>query len=115
MTVAAHPCSRFQGLSEAQRRALRMMQVVNFGRVSFRVLRGEPDLAQPWRTRQTVKLASGENGPRPETNLADFELCRQQTALLDALRHVSDGACVAVEVRHGMPFLVEIEQDHQAA
>lgn len=104
-----------QGLSGPNQWLLRECQRLNFGRITFYILRGEPDLARPWRTRQTVKLASGENGPRPEADFADFELCQEQTALLDALSHIRDGACVTVEVRHGVPFLVEIEQDHQAA
>lgn len=104
-----------QGLSEPNQWLIRQCQQLNFGRVTFHVLRGEADLARPWRTRRTVKLASGENGPRTETELADFELCHEQAALLDALRYIRDGACVTVEVRHGLPFLVEIEQDHQAA
>lgn len=98
------------------RRLIRLMQRINFGRISgLHVHSGRPDFSRPYRTIQTVKLNGGENGPRPEADLADFELCREQTALLDALRHVRDGAHVTVEVRHGVPFLVEIEQDHQAA
>lgn len=104
-----------QGLSGPNQWLLKECQRLNFGRITFYVLRGEPDLARPWRTRQTVKLASGENGPRPEADLADFELCQEQMALLDALGRVRDGLCVTVEVRKGLPFLVEIEQDHQAA
>lgn len=102
-------------LSESNQWIIGQCQLVNFGRITFHVLRGEPDLAKPWRTRRTVKLASGENGPRPEAGLADFELCQEQTGLLSTLSRVRDGACVTVEVRHGLPFLVEIEHDHQAA
>lgn len=98
------------------RRLIRLMQRINFGRISgLHVHSGRPDFSRPYRTIQTVKLNGGENGPRPETEVADFELCREQTALLDTLSRVRDGACVTVEVRHGLPFLVEIEQDHQAA
>lgn len=106
---------RFRDLSEARRRLLRLMQDVNFGRITLRVRDGEPDVARPWRTRRTVKLAGGENGPRRETDVADFELCREQVALLDALSGVRDNESVTIEVRHGLPFLVEIEQDHLAA
>lgn len=115
MIAATDRKDRLRNLPEPRQRLLRLMQDVNFGRITFRVRSGEPDLARPWRTRRTVKLPNGENGPRPEADLADFELCQAQTALLDALGHVRDGAWVTVEVRHGVPFLVEIEQDHQAA
>ena len=102
-------------LSDAQGWLIEQCQQLNFGRVTFQVRSGEPDLELPWSTRRTVKLASGENGPRQEADLADFELCREQATLLEALSHVRDRARVTVEVRHGLPFLVEIEQDHQAA
>ena len=113
--VAKNSTRRFQELSEPRKRLIRLMQCINFGRISFHVRRGEPDVDRSWRTRRTVKLGGGENRPRPEAELADFEFCREQAALLDTLDHIADGACVTVEVRHGVPFLVEIEQDHQAA
>jgi hypothetical protein len=60
-------------------------------------------------------LGSGENGPRSEAGLTDFELCKVQQALLETLGQLEDGTQVTVEVRHGLPFLIEIEQDHRAA
>ena len=102
-------------LSGPNRWLIGQCQQLNFGRITFHVRRGEPDRDRPWRTRRTVKLTGGENGPRPEAELSDFELCQEQTALLDALSHIKDGACVTVEVRHGLPFIIEIEQDHRAA
>ncbi|MBE7457436.1 MAG: hypothetical protein KJ057_13065 [Phycisphaerae bacterium] len=106
---------RFRGLPPPHQRLLRMLQDVNFGRITFCVQGGAPDFEQPWRTRQTVKLAGGTNGPRPETSLSDFELRQEQAALLEALGRLRDGADVTVEVRHGLPFLVEIEQEQQLA
>lgn len=102
-------------LSPPLQRLVEQCQRVNFGRVTFHVHRGEPDLSRPWRTRRTLKLAGGDNGPRPEADLADFELRLEQKALIEALRQVRDGECVALEVRHGLPFIAEIEQEHQAA
>ncbi len=113
--VAEHPSSRLRELAEPRQRLLRLMQEINFGRITFPVRAGEPDLDRPWRSRRTVKLSGGANGPRSETTLADFELCQAQTTLLDALSRVGDGDYVTVEVRHGLPLLVEIEKDHVAA
>lgn len=92
------------------------MVTINFGRICGLVVRsGRPDFSHRFRTIQTVKLAGGENGPRPEAVSVDFELRKEQVALLDQLAQLSDGTCVTVEVKHGLPFIVEIEQDHQAA
>lgn len=102
-------------LPEPQRRIIEQCQAINFGWITFRVKDGQPDLDHPWPTRQTVKLAGGQNGPRPESGSADFELRKEQVALLTHLSQLSDGARVTVEVKHGLPFLIEIEQDSQAA
>lgn len=115
MVTATDSKDRFSLLSNPSQCLLRLLQVTNFGRITFHIRSGEPDVGRPWHTRRTVKLAGGENGPRPEATRADFELRKEHTALLEHLASLSDGVRVAVEVRHGLPFLVEIEQDHQAA
>lgn len=102
-------------LSEARQWIVERCQRINFGRITFQVRAGQPDLDEPCRIRRTVKLAGGDNGPRPESGLTDFELRREHIALLTTLRHTRDGAYVTVDVRHGLPFIVEIEQDHEAA
>ncbi len=104
-----------QELSKLNQYLIDQCQRVNFGRIMFFVRNGEPDLGRPWHTRRTVKLAGADNGPRPEANLADFELRQEQAALFDTLNQIKDEERVTVEVRHGLPFVVEIEQDYQAA
>jgi hypothetical protein len=115
MIAPAESNERFSHLPGPVQRLLRMMQAVNFGGISFHVRAGLPDADEPWATRRTVKLVGGENGPRPETASADFELRKEHLALLDQLAQLGDGACVTIEVKHGLPFIIEIEQDHQAA
>jgi len=102
-------------LSGPKQWIIEQCQDLDFGRVTFHVVGGEPDISRPWRTRQTVKLNGGENGPRPEANRADFELRKEHVALFDQLARLRDGACVTIEVKHGLPFIIEIEQEHQAA
>lgn len=115
MTAAADASDRFRLLSNPRQRLLRMMQRINFGRIAFGVLGGEPDLGRPWSILRTVKLAGGNNGPRTEAASVDFDLCKEHISLLAQLAQITDGARVAIEVKHGLPFLMEIEQDHQAA
>ena len=104
-----------RSLPEPNQWIIEQCQRLNFGQITFHVRSGEPDLARPWRTRRTVKLASGENGPRPEAELGDFELCEEQITLFSTLSKIKDGTCVTVEVKHGLPFIVEIDQNHEAA
>lgn len=104
-----------RGVSERKQWLIQRCQELNFGQIAFSTASGEPDLRQPWRTTQTVKLTDGANGPRPESSRSDFVLCKEQTALFEQLANIPDGARVTVEVRHGLPFLLQIERDHKAA
>lgn len=106
---------RKRDVSERKQWLIERCQELNFGQITFCTLSGEPDLRQAWRTMQTVKLPDGANGPRPEAFRADFELCKEHTALFEQLAHIEDGARVTVEVRHGLPFLIQIEREHKAA
>lgn len=102
-------------LSQPMQRLIERCQAVNFGRITLTIHHGQPDLTKPWRLLRTVKLAGGENGSRPEAAMANFQLRSEHTALLAQLDATADGALVTIEVKHGLPFLMEIEQDCQAA
>ena len=90
------------------------MQSLNFGRITFSVRSGQPDFTRPFRTVRTVKPAGGENGPRAEAHSADFEVRKEVTSLIEQVARAADGAQVTVEVKYGLPFLIEIEEEHQA-
>lgn len=102
-------------LSRPKQWLIERCQEINFGRITFSLRAGEPDLARPHRTLRTVKLAGGDNGPRPEAAIANFQLRNEHVALLAQLARIEDGASVTTEVKYGLPFLIEVEQDHQAA
>lgn len=102
-------------LSGPLQRIIERCQAVNFGTIIFGVRGGEPDLGQPWRTRRTIKIAGGENGPRAEADRANFQLRKEHMALVSELAGLRDGVQVTLEVKHGLPFVIEIEQDHEAA
>lgn len=106
---------RKQGLSSPNRWIVEQCQLVNFGAIRFRVKDGQPDVDGPWSTRQTVKLAGGDNGARHEFLRADFVLRVEQAALITQLSAMAGGTHVTVEVRHGLPFTIEIERSATAA
>ena len=103
-----------QMLSEPWKRLVGTMQALNCGRITFLVRAGAPDFTQKVRTVRTVKLPAGDNGPRPEAGSADFELRKGVISLRDQVAKAADGARVTIEVKHGLPFLIEIEEEHQA-
>jgi hypothetical protein len=103
-----------QMLSEPWQWVVTLMQDRNFGRIVFLVRAGKPDLTRSVRTVRTVKPAGGENGPRPEAHSADFEVRKEVMTLVEQVAKAADGAEVTVEVKHGLPFLIEIAEELQA-
>jgi len=101
-------------LSEPWKRLVGRMQALNFGRIKFLVRSGAPDFAQRVLTVRTVRLTGGDNGPRPEATRADFEIRKEILSLRDHVATAADGARVTVEVKHGLPFLLEIQEEDQA-
>ncbi len=114
MIATAEPNDRFSNLCKHYQRLLRLMQALNFGRITFTVRSGAPDFTQKVCTVRTVKLPAGDNGPRPEVSSADFELRKEVISLRDQVAKAADSARATIEVKYGLPFLIEIEEEHQA-
>lgn len=97
-------------LSPARRRLLEMMQRLNFGRIEELEIRGgEPVFSPAPRVIQDIKLG-GENGPRPELESADFVLRSQVIEFFAHLGKLGDGCVELIEVKHGLPFKLLVEQ-----
>ena len=102
-------------LSEAQRHLVELLQRLNFGRIEgMHVSGGEPIFKPAPRIIQKLKMG-GENSPRPETALEDFWLKRPTVEMLQAIADLRDGDVVSIEVKHGLPFAVEIERRAEQA
>lgn len=106
---------RMKHLSSTRRWVIEQCQALGFGRLTFRVKEGARDPAHRSLARHTVKLSGGEDRSRLAPAGEDFELCKEQAALLTTLAGLPDGTAVSIDVRHGLPFLVEFEQHHVAA
>lgn len=97
-------------LSAARRRLLETMQQLNFGRIENLAVRaGEPAFDLAPKIVQDIKIG-GENGPRPELTRDDFVLKSQVAELFDHLSRLGDGSIAMIEVKHGLPFRLVIEQ-----
>jgi hypothetical protein len=98
-------------LSEQRRGLLEMMQRVNFGRIEGLVVRnGEPVFDPGPRIIREIKLG-GENSPRPELDRVDFGLKPQVIELFQHLNELGNGAIECLDVKHGLPFRLVIEQN----
>lgn len=105
-----------RNLSRAKRWLIERCQDINFGSLTFYVHSGEPDAGRPHHITRTLKLVGGDNGPRAEAGIADFELRREHLSLLERLSTLPDSTCVKVKLAHGLPGAsIDIEEDHQAA
>ena len=97
-------------LSPARRRLVRLTQRLNFGRIEGLLVKGgQPVFDPPPRVVREVKFCA-ENGPRPEAAKADFALKAQVRELLDRLEAMGDGVVACIEVKHGLPFRMTVEE-----
>ena len=85
------------------------MQQLQFGRYELiRIERGELVL-DPWPTTvRGVKFAS-EDATTSRTAPDEFQLKRQVIELLEYVREVDAGEIRTLEIRHGLPFSMEVE------
>ncbi len=105
---------RLASLSDARRRLIRLMQSINFGTIEdLEVRGGEPMFSPPPRVVREIKFG-GENGPRPETALPDFAVKSPVADLLHSLTKIGDGTIERLEVRHGVPFRMKVEEPMRA-
>ena len=70
---------------------------------------GEPVFDPPPRIVREVKFG-GENGPRPELRAGDFALKTQVVELFEHLDRLGDGTLERLEVKHGLPFRMTVEE-----
>ena len=97
-------------LSSVQQTLVEQMQRINFGRIEHLPVRGgQPVWADQSRVIRKVKLG-GENSPRVESDYDDFELKRQVVDLFDQLERIGDGLIRSLEIKHGLPFAMDIEE-----
>ena len=97
-------------LSGSARELVELMQKINFGRIEALVVGGGKPVFTPLpRIVREVKFGS-ENGPRPESTKSDFALKDQVRDLLAQLEALGDGKICCLEVKHGLPFRMTMEE-----
>ena len=97
-------------LSDKKRQLLKLMQTINFGRIEGLTIRGgAPLLTPPPRVVREFKFG-GENGQRPEATKHDFTLKMEVCELFAQLVAMGDGLVISLEIKHGLPFRMTIEE-----
>lgn len=97
-------------LSASAARLVELMQRINFGRIErLSVCGGLPRFDPPPRVVREVKFG-GDNGARAEAAKADFALKVQVHQLFDQLTAMGEGTVRCLEVKHGLPFKMTVEE-----
>jgi hypothetical protein len=105
--------TRFSQLSAPRQALVRLLQSINFGYIESLEARDCEPVFNPAPTVFVeVKLDSAEE-PRPEIDLADFELRGELIRLLEQFDQLDDGSIERIDVRHGVPRRVLIERPIQ--
>jgi hypothetical protein len=98
----------------ARRRLTELMQRLNFSRIEGLVVRGgEPVFDPPPRVIRTWR-SGGDNGPRPQVQSVDVDLKRDVVEFFEHLKRFGDGVVRCIEIRHGLPLHMEIQETVQA-
>jgi hypothetical protein len=101
-------------LTAPRRRLVRLLQRLNFGRVEGLLVRdGEPVWDSPPRVVREVKFGA-DNGPRPESKLRDFKTKSEVDELFRQLEAIGQGRIQVLEVKHGLPFRMIVEEEATA-
>jgi hypothetical protein len=100
---------RFSELSGPRQALVRLCQTINHGHIeALRITNGEPTFKPAPMLLVDVKLDQDE-GPRPEVELIDFELCSELRRLMSRIDAIKDGKVARLEIRGGIPRRVIFE------
>ena len=99
-----------QSLSPTQQHLIELLQTVHFGRLENLIVRaGQPIYDPPPRIVREIKFG-GNNEPKQEFNSKDFLLKTQVVQLLQQLEKLGDGTVQSLEIKHGLPFRMIVEE-----
>ncbi len=95
-------------LSVPQRKLLGLMQKVGYGRINnLTVEKGEPVLSTDSSIERDLKLGANDYFPKAGE---DFVLKKKMAEFFDQLTEIKDGFIRKIEIRGGLPILLQIEE-----
>jgi hypothetical protein len=109
MRLRANRPTATRDLSPSERSFVAVLQQLGFGHLESVRICGGAVVFDPWPTVVKV-LKFGVVEIQPPDGSADFELRRPMADLFEYIRGVDAGEIRCLEVRHGLPFSMEIEQ-----
>jgi hypothetical protein len=102
-------CQTKSALSEPRKKLVQSMQALSFGLIeNLEIRQGEPVFNPSPRMVRDIKLG-GDNSPRQKHQGSDFLLKHQIVELCSLLDAIANST-ICIEVKHGLPFRVLVEQ-----
>jgi hypothetical protein len=100
-----------QNLRPSERRFVAAMQHLGYGWFESLRIEGGEIVLNPWPTTvRSVKF--GNTTPNRPSNMGEFELKVQIAELLAHVRRIEAGSIRVLEIRGGLPFCMEIEDEY---
>lgn len=97
-------------VSSSRQELIQLMQRLNFGTIQgLQIVDGDPVLTPLPRVVQFVKF-KGENNARPELHSKDFVLKDEVNELFSYFNELNTGTIETIDVKHGLPFTMNIEK-----
>ncbi len=97
-------------LLPVQAELVELMQELDFGTIEGLVIQdGLPVLKPRPRVIRDVKFGA-RNGARPEAGLTDFALKSNVQDLLATFRTLGNATVRRLEIKHGLPFRMQVEE-----
>jgi hypothetical protein len=114
LTPPARRPTRSEDLLPSERQFATAMAQLDFGRFeSIRVRSGELIL-EPWPV-AVRHLKFGAEKPNPKERIGEFELQKTIVEFFEFIRMIPEGEIRFLEIRHGLPFSMEIAQSTRIA
>ena len=102
---------RMQSLAHEWQQLIRWMQEINYGRIEKLCFAdGTPCFDPAPRVVREFKVG-GENDPRPEALLEDFDLKREIVEFHNDMTRRGNVVIESLEIKHGVPFRWCVEVD----
>ena len=103
----------FQQLTAPRQRIVRLMQQIRFGRIEGLVIKAGVPVLPPPRVVREIKFGA-DNTPHHEAATADYALKTQVQDLLAQMEAMGNGVVNSLEIQHGLPFRMTVEEEVRA-
>ena len=104
------PETRKKDLSEPRQHLVELMQEINFGQIEALTIRnGEPVFKPAPRVSRVHKFGA-QNDAKKVSGSRDFVLRKELTELFHQFDELGTGVIESIEVRHGLPFWMRVEE-----